>query len=62
MFAGRLVYAVTAMALGQGASGLVNGLFVTPWPGIVLQLVLLAPLAAGLRDGVARRQTTPPEG
>ena len=62
MFAGRLVYAAATIVLGQASSGLVSGLFVTPWPGIVLQLVLLAPLAAGLRDGVARRQTTPPEG
>ncbi|MBK9368408.1 MAG: hypothetical protein IPN01_19215 [Deltaproteobacteria bacterium] len=31
-------------------------LFVTPWPGIVLQLVLLAPLAAGLRDGALIRR------
>ena len=62
MLAGRLVYAVAATVLGQGSSGLVSGLFVTPWPGIVLQLVLLAPLAAGLRDGVARRLSAPPQG
>jgi hypothetical protein len=61
MLAGRLVYAVAATVLGQDVSGLINGLFVTPWPGIVLQLVLLAPLAAGLRDGVARRLAAPPE-
>ncbi|MEY3210456.1 MAG: hypothetical protein RIT28_937 [Pseudomonadota bacterium] len=60
MLAGRLVYAVAATVLGREVSGLVNGLFVTPWPGIVLQLVLLAPLAAGLRDGVARRGAAPP--
>lgn len=56
MLGGRLVYALTATVLGREASGLVEGLFVTPWPGILLQLVLVAPLAAGLRDGVARRR------
>lgn len=62
MLAGRLVYAAAAIVLGLSASGLVNGLLVTPWPGILLQLALLAPLAAGLRDGVARRVSAPPRG
>jgi hypothetical protein len=55
MLAGRLVYLVTGVALGRHVGQMLRGLFVTPWPGIALQLLLL-PLAAPILGGATRRR------
>lgn len=62
MLAGRLVYAAAALTLGRPAADLLPDLVLTPWPGELLQLLLVAPLAAGLRDGVNRREAALGEG
>ncbi len=46
MIAGRGVYALTALVLGQPIASLWQDLVVLPLPGIALQLLFLAPLAA----------------
>lgn len=54
MLAGRLVYLLFALVIGKGLVSSLHGLFVIPWPGILLQLILL-PVAALLLLRALRR-------
>lgn len=45
MLAGRLAHFVAALLLGRGGGHLMDSLFVAPWPGIVIQILLLPALA-----------------
>ena len=49
MLAGRLAYLAAALALARPTAQVVQGLFVRPWPGILLQLAALPPAAVLLR-------------
>jgi hypothetical protein len=46
--AGRLAYLVPALVLGKPLLRALNGLFLAPWPGLLLQIALLPPLALWL--------------
>ena len=47
MVAGRLMHLGVALPLGRDPSRLLRALFITPWPGMVFQLVVLAGAGAG---------------
>lgn len=44
-FAGRLAYLVPALLLGKTLLRTLRGLFIAPWPGLLLQVVLIPLLA-----------------
>jgi hypothetical protein len=55
MLAGRLVHFLAALALGHGSAHLIGGLFVAPWPGIVIQVVVLPAIAPAVTRAAGRR-------
>ena len=63
MVAGRLVHLGVALPLGRDPSRLLRALFVTPWPGMVFQLVVLpalAPVVSAIgRAGATSRRRAP---
>src|SRR4029077_326659 len=48
MLVGRLVHFLVALVLGRGSAHLIGGLFVAPWPGIVIQVVVFPAVASAL--------------
>jgi len=55
MLAGRLVHFLAALLLGRGSAHLISGLFVAPWPGIVIQVVVLPAIAPAITRAASRR-------
>jgi len=55
MLAGRLVHFLAALVLGRGSAHLLDGLFVAPWPGIVIQVALLPAIAPAITRAAGRR-------
>lgn len=53
MLAGRLVYMGLSMALGRSFVSLLPGLFVNPWPGMLIQILGIPLLALGLSRWLA---------
>ena len=45
MLAGRLVHLAAAVALGRSIVPVLTGLFAAPWPGMLLQVLVLPPVA-----------------
>ncbi|MBL8634744.1 MAG: hypothetical protein JNM40_16085 [Myxococcales bacterium] len=50
---GRLAYLVPALVFGKPLLRALHGLFFAPWPGLLLQLTLLPPLALWLAQRVS---------
>jgi hypothetical protein len=55
MLAGRLAHFVAALLLGRGSGHLMGSLFIAPWPGIVIQILLLPALAPVVTRAAGRR-------
>lgn len=47
--AGRLAYTIPSLILGKTLLRCLRGLFIAPWPGLVLQLVLIPQLVLWIR-------------
>jgi hypothetical protein len=55
MLVGRLVHFLAALALGRGSAHLMSSLFIAPWPGIVIQVVVLPAIEPLVTHAAGRR-------
>lgn len=59
--AGRLAYLAPALLLGKPLVRSLRGLFIAPWPGLLLQILLIPLLARGIARQVAETRPGVPE-